>query len=560
MFASRRPSGNRRASGTPGDPQRKAVIRLRIVMVLFVAGFAGIGVQMGRIALFTPSATFRAYESDTAISSARRAIEDRKGRVLAMNMKTHSLYAHPDRRLDPQIAAQRLGAIFPDLSVSALERKFNRENTFAWVKRSISPEQMQTVLGLGEPGLLFGRREMRFYPNGPIAAHVLGGARLGQQSVHAAEVLGRGGVEAFYDADLRDTTHAPFPLRLSLDLTIQTITEHTLEQGMRELGAKGAAAVMMDIHTGEVLALASLPDFDPNDTRRAPLGGTQADAGIAPAFNRAVQGAYEMGSVFKLFTIAQALELNLIGPHTQIDVRGPVRIDGLSVRDSRDLGTALSVHDVLVRSSNVGTAQIARLIGGARQREFLKSLGLMDATGLEVHEARRMRALFPEGEWRRDSALTISYGYGLSTSVVHVATAFATLANGGRRVYPTLHPRRAPVTGVQVVSPEVSRALLAMLRDVVQASHGTARPARIGNLDFGGKTGTAHKLDKRGEYDDERVIAIFAGVFPMDAPRHVLVVMLDEPEDRTGPEPRRSAGVGHPHPDQPPHPPRQMRT
>lgn len=526
-----------RRHAAQADAQRqRAEGRLLVLGFAFFCAFGLIGLRMAELAASMPQEP-RAAVAGNPIIGQRADIVDRNGRLLATNLATHALYAHPRDMLDPAAAAAGLAAIFPDLDAEALLQEFTGQRRFLWIRRQISPEQMQAVHDIGSPGLLFGPREMRLYPNGPIAAHVLGGASYGREGVASAEVIGVAGVERQFDAALRDPANEGAPLQLSLDLSVQAVTEQVLAGGMGIMNAKGASSVLMDIHTGEVLALASLPDFDPND-RPAPL--TSGDQSDSPLFNRAVQGVYELGSVFKIFTTAQAMELDLITPETMVDTSGPLTWGRFRIRDFRDVGPRLSATDVIVESSNIGTARIAMQIGAERQRAFLDGLGFLAPTGLELIEAPTGRPLLPRN-WSEISTMTISYGHGLSSSPVHLAAGYASLLNGGTRVTPTLLRRDQVAPGPRVVSAEVSAAARAMLREVVR--RGTASFAEVPGYRVGGKTGTADKpRPEGGGYYEDKVIATFAAVFPADDPRYVLVVTLDEPIETSGAEPRRTAG------------------
>ncbi len=512
--------------------------RLLVLGSMFVGAFFVVGMRMGALAATDPSEP-RATAAGSAIMAQRADIVDRNGRVLATNLETHSLYAQPPQMVDPVAAAKGLAAIFDDLEEEELVEDFTGKRKFLWIKRKISPEQMQAVHEIGDPGLLFGPREMRLYPNGPIAAHVLGGASFGREGVASAEVIGVAGVEKHFDADLRDPARDDAPLQLSLDLTVQATVERVLHGGMTIMNAKGAAAVLMDASTGEIIALASLPDFDPNSRPRVL---TEGDASDSPLFNRAVQGVYELGSVFKIFTAAQTMELGLGHAETLIDTKGPLTWGRHRIREFRNknYGPFLSVTDVIVNSSNIGTARMAMEIGAARQQVFLKSLGFFEATPLEMVEAASGRPLLPRN-WSEISTMTVSYGHGISTSPVHLAAGYASLLNGGTRVRPTLIKRDAPQVGERVVRPEVSAAARDMLRAVVQ--EGTASFGDVEGYRVGGKTGTADKPRPRGGgYYDDKVIATFASVFPADNPKYVLVVTLDEPVETSDDEPRRTAG------------------
>ena len=509
--------------------------RLLVLGVVFLCAFAMVGLKMSVIAGSDPVEP-RAAASGAQILAARADITDRNGRILATNLTTHALYAQPPLMIDQKRAAVELAKVFPDLDEERLIRQFTGERKFIWIKRRISPEQQQAVFDIGEPGLLFGPREMRLYPNGQVAAHVLGGAGFGREGVSSAEVIGVAGLEKALDAELRDPGRGDVPLALSLDLTVQAAVERVLEGGMRLMNAKGAAAVLMDINTGEIVSLASLPDFDPND-RPQPL--VQGDPGDSPLFNRAVQGVYELGSTYKIFTVAQGIEEKIVSRSTMVDIQGPLRWGKHKIRDFRNYGKALSVEDVIVKSSNIGTARIAQKIGVERQQAFLGDLGLLNTMPIELIEAQGARPLLPKN-WSEISTMTISYGHGISASPLHLATAYSTLLNGGLKVEPTLLKRDYPIAGPRVLSADTSRQAREMLRQVV--TRGTASFGEVPGYRVGGKTGTADKPKRTGGYYEDKVIATFASVFPVDEPKYVLIVTLDEPVETSGKEPRRTAG------------------
>lgn len=511
--------------------------RLLVLAVCFLAAFCAVGVKMTALAASEPEEP-RIATSGTSIISTRADIVDRQGRVLATNLVTNALYVHPHELIDPAAAAAGLAEIFDDLDQETLLRRFASGSRFMWIRGSISPEQQQLVHDLGEPGLLFGPREMRLYPNGAVAAHVLGGARFGEQAVNAAEIIGIAGVEAEFDAELRDPNRNGAPLELSLDLTVQAAIEEVLAGGMTIMDARGASAVLMDAHSGEVISLASLPDFDPNARPRVLLEG---DPSQSPLFNRAVQGVYELGSTYKLFTVAQALEEGLVSTDTMINTRGPIQMAGFEINDFHDYGPRLSVRDVLVQSSNIGTARLAQMIGADRQQQFLGRLGLLDALDFEMIEARQGRPIYPSN-WGQLSTMTISYGHGISATQLHLAAAYASLINGGTLIRPTLQRQSGPQMGERIISEDTSVALREMLRAVVSEEEGTANLAEIEGYEVGGKTGSADVPDPHGGYYDDRVIATFASIFPAHDPQYVLVVTLDEPSIVVLGETRRTAG------------------
>ena len=433
-----------------------------------------------------------------------------------------------------------LAKIFPDLNADQLLKRMTDGRKFMWVKKVMSPEQMQAVHEIGDPGLLFGPREMRLYPNGNLASHVLGGATFGAEGVASAEVVGTAGREKAMDARLRDPNMAGTPLTLSLDLTVQATIEEVLATGMNMMNAKGAAAVLMDVHTGEIIAMASLPDFDPNN-RPNPVLPKGAEPGDSPLFNRAVQGVYELGSAFKIFAASQAMELGLVTPDTMVDADAPMIWGKFKIKElkNHNYGPLLSVSDVIAKSSNVGTAHIALMIGGERQQAFLKSLGLFQPVPVEMVEAPYAKPIVPK-RWPDITTITVSYGHGIAASPLALATAYASIANGGIKVTPTLLKRDTPMEGVRILSEATAHEAVKMLRRVV--TEGTASLGNVPGYEVAGKTGTADKPKPSGGYYDDKVVNTFASVFPASNPRYVLTVTLDEPSENTGPKPRRSAG------------------
>ncbi|CAM3253100.1 cell division protein FtsI (penicillin-binding protein 3) [Paracoccus aminovorans] len=511
--------------------------RLFFMSCAFAVAFGAVGLKMGVLASSHPAEP-RVQAAGAQIISQRADIIDRHGRVLATNLLTHSLYAHPHQMVDPESAAKALVKIFPDLDRERLRKDFTGKRTFVWIKKKISPEQMQAVHDIGEPGLLFGPREMRLYPNGRIASHILGGATFGKEDVASAEVVGVAGVEKAFDHWLRDPANDGAPLTLSLDLTVQAAMEEVLSNGMRVMNAKGATGILMEVGTGEIVAMASLPDFDPNDRPRPLLKGDPSDS---PLFNRAVQGQYELGSTFKIFPVAQAVDLKLVSPTTMINAKAPMRIGKYLINEFRghNYGT-LSVTDIIVKSSNVGTVRVAQLLGAERQKDFLQKLGFFEPTLIEMSEAPTGKPLVPK-RWPAVTSATVAFGHGLAASPLHLATAYATVANGGKRVTPTLIYDRSRRAGEQVLSPEAARIAVQMLRQVVV--RGSGRSANVEGYEVAGKTGTADKPRPTGGYYGNKVVSTFASVFPASNPRYVLVLSLDEPSAMGAGGESRTAGA-----------------
>ncbi len=510
--------------------------RLLILGVFFFAAFSVVGARMGLLATTDPVEP-RAHAPGAVISASRADIVDRNGSILATNFETHALYAQPKHMVDPEYAAKKLVEVFPDLKEERLIKDFTGKRKFLWIKKKISPEQMQAVHEIGDPGLLFAPRDMRLYPNGTLAAHVMGGASYGKEGVHAAEVIGVAGVEKFHDDYLRDPANGNRPLQLSLDLTVQAAAERVLFGGMKLMNAKGATSVLMDVKTGEIISVVSLPTFDPNDR---PRPATQGDASDSSLFNRSVQGVYELGSTFKIFTAIQAIDLGLVNVNTVYDTDIPMKVGGYTIREFRNKKYGdLTVSDIIVKSSNRGTGRMALQIGPKRQKAFLDSLGFFKATPFEIVEAAGGKPLLPK-RWTDLSTVTISYGHGLSSSPMHLAAGYAAIANGGFKVEPTLMKQRGPQLGPRVMSARAASDGRAMLRKVV--SEGTASFGEVPGYSVGGKTGTADKPKPRGGYYKDKVIATFASIFPAHDPKYVLIVTLDEPVETSGEKPRRTAG------------------
>ena len=515
--------------------KNRAKKRIILLMGMFTITFCLIGMKMFVLASYVPSYLSNSSKANI-LNNTRNKIVDRNGIVLATNIKTFSLYVHPQELLDKKKVSNSLSNIFPSLSEEELFKDFSDGRKFVWVKKSLSPEERYLVKNLGEPGLYFGPREIRLYPNGRFAAHVLGGTTFGREGVNSAELIGRAGVELSFNNELANPEMKS--LRLTIDLPTQAIIEKVLDGGIEIMNAKGGSAILMDIHNGQIISLVSLPDFDPNN--RPPLP-TKGDPSLSPLFNRAAQGVYELGSTFKIFTVAQAIEEGLVSTNTMLNIRGPLFFGKYKIKDHHYLGDELSVEQIIVKSSNIGTAKLAAMFGADRQRDFLEKLGLLDLTGIELPEASRAKPQIPKN-WSKLSTATISYGHGISVSPLHIAVAFSTIVNGGKKISPTLIKNSFnSIEQKNVISSHTSMKLQGILKKVVES--GTARNAALDDYSIGGKTGTADKVNfnQPGYYDD-KVITTFVATFPMEQPRYVLVVTLDEPEDWSIDKPMRTAG------------------
>lgn len=502
--------------------------RLGLISAFFILGYALLAGRMTLLAASEPEEPRLAGASSGGAYGGRAPITDRTGRILAANLPTWSIYAHPREMVSagvaPETAARRLAAILPGTSEERLRARFERRRGLVWIKRPATPAEKQATHDLGIPGVYFGRRETRIYPAGRIGAHILGGARVGEETVTYAELVGRAGVERALDEELRDPAREGRPLALSVDLAAQTTLTRVMEAAIDRFTAKAGSAVLMNAKNGEIIAMVSLPDFDPNNR---PDPNDPEIAKTRPMMNRAAEGVYELGSTFKVFAAALAMEEGLYGPQSMVDTTGPLKIGRFKIRDFHRMPPRMTLRDVIVESSNVGTARLALAFGPEKQRAFLTKLGFMEATKLEIAEARIGRPLIPE-RWGRLQSMTISYGHGFAATQLHLAAAYASLVNGGLKVTPTLRlGAPAPTEADRVVRPETSRALREMMRAVVAEEKGTANFAEVPGYEVGGKTGTADKA-ARGGYDRGKTLSTFAGAFPISDPQYVIVVTLDE--------------------------------
>ncbi|RMF09248.1 MAG: penicillin-binding protein 2, partial [Alphaproteobacteria bacterium] len=432
--------------------------RLLVAAALFSVGFLVLAIRLVDLGLFervveTPAKR----DGSSAIAAARADIVDRNGVLLATSLRTASLYADPKLVLDPEDAADKLTKVLPDLNRTRVLARLRSPTRFEWIKRDLTPEEEWRVNSLGIPGLAFEEEDRRIYPQGRLAAHVLG----------FVDVDGNGlaGIERFFDRRLGGAGIAGAPLALSLDIRVQHILREEILRAMETFSAIGAAGLVMDVNSGEILGLASLPDFDPNRP-----GGAPPEA----LFNRAVQGVYELGSGFKAFTVAIALETGVASLDTVYDATKPIRVGRFLIRDHHPKARPLNVPEVFVYSSNIGAAKMALDIGGDVQRQFLERLGLLRAPKLELLETGEPIVPHP---WREVTTMTVSYGHGLAVTPLQLTAGIAALVNGGRLIPATLLRKdddvRRNMSGERIISPETSLAMRQLLRLAVTQGTGS---------------------------------------------------------------------------------------
>jgi len=496
-----------RVEGVAAQALETGRTRLLVAGVVFALAFTAIGWRLLDIAVLTQGFEPRIAATGQApgLAAGRADIVDRNGIVLAATLPAASLYADPRKVQNVAKAARRLAAVLPGLSESEIRARLSTDRSFTWLKRDLTPRQQYEVNRLGLPGLHFQREQRRVYPHGSLTAHVVGFTDI--------DTNGLAGIEMSFDDVLRGATE---PLQLSLDLRVQHILARELSAAMTEFQGIGAAGLVMDARSGEVLAMVSLPSFDPDHP-----GGASDDA----RFNRASLGVYEMGSVFKIFTTAMALDAGVVTLDDGYDVSEPIRVARFTITDYKPKKRWLSVPEIFMYSSNIGTVHMAMAAGTALQRHFLESLGLTRAAGVELVEVGQPMLPSP---WREINTMTVAYGHGMAVTPVQLTNAVAAVVNGGALHPPTLLKQLGDAPkGTRILSQQTSLQMRQLMRLVVR--HGTGRKADAPGLMVGGKTGTADKL-VNGRYVRNARIASFVGAFPMDDPRYVIFAMVDEPK------------------------------
>ncbi len=493
-------------------------LRTLIAMIVMALAFMAVGAQLVRLALPTQSDITSSLSETVSGSYARPDIVDRNGRLLASDVEAYSLFADPARVLDRDEVVEKLAAIFPDLDRNGVRRDLaDTARRFVWIRRGLSPRTAQEVHNLGLPGLDFRRELRRAYPGGTLAGHVLGYVNIDNRGVAGMErYVDAVGVDAVQSATLTERA----PVRLSLDLGVQHAVENELADAMRRFEAKGAAGLVLDANTGEVLASASFPDVDPARPTMS-LEAARAD--------KIAGSTFELGSVFKTVTLALALEGGYAKLDTVLDVRQPLAAGAFTIRDLHPVGRPLSVAEVFVHSSNIGAAMLATRAGPQKLQAFLHRLGLL--TPAQTEEGPIASPQLP-ARWGQVETMTIAYGHGLALSPLQFAAAASALLNGGRQVQPTFlkrAPDAEPARAVPLISAATSARMRELMRLNVTHPAGTGKRAAVPGYAIGGKTGTAD-IPGPGGYRERAVISSFLAAFPIDRPKYLVFVLLFEPK------------------------------
>jgi cell division protein FtsI (penicillin-binding protein 3) len=502
------------------EGERKATggkARNRVIMTMAV--FFGIyGVIAGRLlylGLLDPEAS---GPPETRVTASRPDIVDRNGEVLATDIKTSSLFAEPRRIVDADEATEKLATVLPDLDYEQTYHKLKSGTGFVWLRRQLSPKQQNDIMNLGIPGIGFRTEKRRFYPGGSTAAHIVGLTNIDNQGI--------AGLEKYIDSqgltDLQASGLAVAsdlqPVRLSIDLRVQHILHDEIATGMERYHAIAAGAVVLNVKTGEVVAMASVPDYDPND----PFNAQDKDR-----LNRMSAGLYEMGSTFKSFTTAMALDSGKVTLESRFDASRPITIGHQTIHDFHGKGRVLSVPEVFIYSSNIGSAREADAVGVEAHREFLHRVGLLDRMQTELPEVARPTE--PK-VWKKINSITIAFGHGVSTTPLQTAVAAAALMNGGFLLPPTFLPRsqqEASAIAERVVQEKTGDAMRYLYR--LNAEKGSGKKAEVPGYRVGGKTGTAEKVIN-GRYSSDKRFNAFVAAFPMDDPQYIVLSIIDEPK------------------------------
>jgi len=485
--------------------------RLMFGMLVYAGIVAIIALRLIYLAAFGDHAGRKGGLID--LTPERGDIVDRDGQALARTIDAWTIGLQPAKVIGNKLdLARKMAELMPEKDVATYLQMLRSRHSFYYLRRRAPPGLVSAINALGEPGLALEREPDRLYPQTSLAAHVVG----------FTDIDGRGnaGIERAFDEQLRDPARRGQPLTLSISSRVQQALEHELGDAMTHFSAIGAAGVVMDVHTGEVLAMTSLPQLNPN---AAGQGTPEA------RFNRATLGVYELGSTFKPFTVAMAMDSGVIKSMGQMyNCPEALHAYGHTITDTHPMGRPCSVAEIMKESSNIGTAQIAAQLGKPRQEAFLRKMGFLDKVNVELKE--RGRTLTPGSRWGPFETMTVGFGHGIAVTPLHLATGYATLFNGGIYRPATLlkvDRNHHPGEGHRVFSEDTSYKMRALLRLVV--TEGTGRKADAPGYRIGGKTGTAEKI-VGGHYTSAAVVTSFAGVFPMDEPRYVVVVMLDEPK------------------------------
>jgi len=495
--------------------------RIRWMVLAIVMGFGLVGGRLIQLGMVVPDSTIEGQARDV-ITATRPPILDRNGLEMAVDIRVPSLFAEPRRIIDVEEAVRGLRSVLPDLDETWLRNRLSGDKGFVWVQRELSPAIQDRIMRLGIPGIEFLTESKRFYPGMTEASHILGSTNIDNQGIAGIERhMDNEDVALLQDLGLA-RGNALAPVELSVDMRVQHIMHEQLLDAMTRYRSIAAAGVMMDIHTGEIIALASLPDFNPN---------VPASALVKDSFNRVTAGIFEPGSIFKTVTMAGALDSGLVTINDQFDARYGVRFGRFTIDDFHGKHRILQLPEVYKYSSNIGTIRVMQAMGKERYRAFLTTMGFDARVPFELPE---MRLPSVPKDFSEVGAATASFGHGLSVSPLHMVTAYAAFVNGGNYISPTLYKRsqaEAEALYRPVIKPATSAEIryLMRLNAIDPGGSGTKMNGLALGYRAGGKTGTAEKVVD-GRYSSSKVTNFFGSAFPLDNPRYAMVIMVDEPK------------------------------
>jgi len=520
--------------GTNARRRKQARQRLAIMIGLFALAYVILGARLIQYGISEPIQS-ASIGVGHAVAS-RPNIVDRNGLLLATDLNMVSLYAEPRRIIDADEVVEKLASVIPNLDWSETHRKLRSQSAFQWLRRQLTPKQQADILALGLPGIGFRPEKRRIYPGGATAAHVVGHVNVDNQGLAGMErYLDSQGLADLRAAGLTNDTRLE-PVKLSIDLRVQNIVREVAAKAMVDYKAEAAGAVIIDVETGEVLAMASVPDYDPNEPSRRLADGSIDKEYEKGWFNRISNATFEMGSTFKSFTLAMGLDEGKINLNSVVDASRPIRMGGFTIRDFKGKNRPLSIPEVFQYSSNIGTAAVADMVGIEGHQQFLTRLGLLSKMETEMPGVATPTQ---PRTWKKINSVTISFGHGVATTPLQTAVAAAALMNGGYLVPPTFLTRtkeEAQALATRVIKDKTS-ADMRWLYDW-NGIKGSGRHAQVDGFHVGGKTGTADKVIN-GRYARDINFNAFVAAFPMDKPRYVVLSIIDAP--RTGENGGRTA-------------------
>jgi cell division protein FtsI (penicillin-binding protein 3) len=500
------------------DRAAKARARVGFAILAFAAVYTVIGGRLVMFAIGADAHSARRAAAQDVVATARPDIVDRNGAILATDVKAPSLFGEPRRIIDKDEAIELLTATVPDLDTAEVRERLSSRKGFVWLKREITPKQQQEIHKLGVPGIGFLRENKRVYPTGNEVAHLIGLVNIDNQGIAGMEKwLDNNGLADLHRAGFA-TDRLQRPIELSVDLRVEHALRDELLKAKEKFHAKAASGLVTNVNTGEIVAMVSVPDFDPNNPK---------EAHDPDRINRLTTGVYEMGSTFKAFTLAMALDTGKYGLDSMWDARGPLHYGKFAIHDDEPKGRFLSMKEVFTFSSNVGAARIALSQGVEAHKAFLRKMGQLERLRTELPESAM--PLVPK-RWSELNTITIAFGHGMAVAPLQAVMGVSALANGGLLIPPTFLKRseeEARAIAKRVIKPETSEKMRFLMR--LNAEIGTARKADVKGYYIGGKTGTAEKV-VNGRYAKKKVLTAFTAILPADKPCYQLLIMLDEPQ------------------------------